>query len=185
MQKQSPKRAPFAVPLLLGLLDASPQHGYALFKMIEADLRGICHIGMNRLYTLLDDMEAQGLIHGHMYASTSGPARKTYQITMKGQRMFQAWLAEPSLTMREMRVDFPPKLYLAHRLGPDAVIALLDKQQASCQHELERMTMQMRDTRHTSDYLPLIYDFRIGQIKAGLAWLKKCRQAMESKVAYA
>lgn len=183
--KQTPKRAPFAVPLLLGLLDAGPQHGYALFKTIEADLHGICHIGMNRLYALLEDMEAQTLIQGHVRASISGPSRKTYQATSKGQQVFQAWLAEPSPTMREMRVDFPPKLYLAQRLGPDAVIAVLDKQQDACQRELERMTMQMRDTRQTNGYLPLIYEFRIGQIKAGIAWLKKCRLSMEGKVAYA
>jgi DNA-binding PadR family transcriptional regulator len=159
-----------------------------LYKTIETDLRGICHIGMNRLYALLDDMEAQGLIHGHTRASTSGPARKMYQVTPKGRRAFQSWLVEPSLTMREMRIDFPPKLYLAQRLGPETVLALLDKQQAACQRELERMTMQLRDSRGENDYLPLIYDFRIGQIKAGLAWLKKCRQAVEiknNKVAYA
>jgi DNA-binding PadR family transcriptional regulator len=185
MQKQSPKRAPFAAPLLLGLLDAGPQHGYALFKIIEADLHGICHIGMNRLYALLDDMEAQGLILGHVHASTSGPARKTYQATPKGRRVFQDWLAEPSPTMREMRVDFPPKLYLAQRLGPEAMIALLGKQQDACQRELERMTVQMRGTRHASHYLPWIYDFRIGQIKASLAWLKKCRLAVEREAAFA
>ena len=169
------------MPLLLGLLDAGPQHGYALYKTIETDLKGICHIGMNRLYALLDEMESQGLIHGQQHASTNGPARKTYQVSPKGRRVFEAWLATPCPTMREMRVDFPPRLYLAQRQGIDAMAVLIERQHDACQKELSRMTAQMHDTQQRNDFLPMIYDFRIGQITAGLAWLEKCRQALGSQ----
>ena len=180
MQKQTPKRAPFAVPLLLGMLDAGPQHGYALFKTMQKDLHGICHIGMNRLYALLDEMETRGLTQCRAGASTSRPIRKTYQLTPRGRRIFHAWLAAPSLTMREMRVDFPPKLYLARQRGRDAMIELIDAQREACEREMSRMMAQMQETRHENDFLPMIYDFRVGQIKAGLAWLNKCRRKLGS-----
>ena len=49
----SPKRSPFAIPVVLGLLDAQPQHGYALFAQVQRDLQDVWHVGMNRLYALL------------------------------------------------------------------------------------------------------------------------------------
>ena len=163
----------------MGLLDAGPQHGYALFKTIERDLQGICHIGMNRLYALLEEMEHEGLIHGRAGASTNGPARVTYHLTAKGRRTLDNWLATPCPTMREMRVDFPPKLFLVQRRGTAATNQLIDMQREACQHELERMTAQRHVVRASSDFLPMIYAFRVGQIKAGIAWLDQCKRAGE------
>ena len=157
------------------MLDASPQHGYALFKTIQTDLRDVCHIGMNRLYALLDDMEAQGLTEGRARARRLRPTRTTYQLTPKGRQIYDSLVEAPCLTMREMRVDFPPKLYLARQRGPQDVATLINIQREACQRELKRMMAQMQASRHESEFLPVIYDFRVGQIKAGLAWLDKCK----------
>lgn len=179
LKTQSFKRAPFAVPLLLGLLEAQPQHGYALFKTIEADLRGVCHIGMNRLYALLDEMAQAGLTNAHADASAHGPTRNTYHLTAKGRRQLHAWLEAPCPTMREMRVDFPPKLYLARQRGPAAVARLIITQREACERELMRMSTQQRAVRGKDDYLPAIYAFRVGQIKAGIRWLDQCERNLK------
>ena len=171
-----PKRSPFAVPVVLGLLDGDPQHGYALYGRIRDELQDVWHVGMNRLYALLIVIERNGLIKGHTERVGLRPSRRVFNITAKGRRLFEHWLHSPSQSMRDMRVDFPPKLYFACRRGPQDVGELIQSQRRACQRELERMSTRLRDIGMHNDYSyrKLIYDFRIGQIHAILDWLSAC-----------
>lgn len=176
-----PKRSPFAIPVVLGLLDERPQHGYALFAQVQSDLQDVWHVGMNRLYALLEEMERAGLIAGHAEQAGLRPTRRVFQIAPKGRRLFERWMREPCMRMAEMRADFPPKLYFAMRRGPQDVAELIQAQRGACQMELERMSGRQRDIGEDNAYRGLIYDFRVRQIHAILEWLDACEQQAVAK----
>jgi DNA-binding PadR family transcriptional regulator len=169
----SPKRSPFAIPVVLGLLDQQPRHGYALFLQVQRDLQDVWHVGMNRLYALLEVMERDGLIKGHAERAGLRPPRRVFHLTAKGKRLFERWLHEPSARMSDMRTDFPPKLYFALQRGLQDVAELVQTQRGACHRELERMSGRQRDATDNV-YRGLIYDFRIRQIHAILEWLDGC-----------
>lgn len=175
----SPKRSPFAIPVVLGLLDRQPRHGYALFLQVQHDLQDVWHVGMNRLYALLEAMERGGLIKGHAERAGLRPPRRVFHLTPKGKRLFDRWLHEPSARMSDMRTDFPPKLYFAMQRGLQDVAELVQTQRSACQRELERMSGRQHDAADNT-YRGLIYDFRIRQIHAILAWLDACETQLVS-----
>ena len=172
---RSTRRSPFGEPIVLGLLSEAPLHGYALFTRIRDELAGVWRIKMNRLYALLGEMESRGFIQSRCEQVGNRPLRHVYRLTPKGRRLFQAWMRAPSQTMRDMRLEFPPKLYFALRRGQQAAADLIARQQAACRAELERLTNQ-RAAAHPSSYRWLICDFRVRQMQAALEWLEHCRE---------
>lgn len=168
------KRSPFAEQVVLGLLNEAPVHGYALFARICSDLAGVWQVGMNRLYALLADMEGHGLIKGRVEQAGNRPERRVYRITARGRQRFEAWMHMPSQSMRDMRTEFPPKLYFALRRGPQDVAELIQAQRGVCRMELARMAARRRDAGDRDLYHRLIYDFRLRQIHAILEWLDAC-----------
>jgi DNA-binding PadR family transcriptional regulator len=165
---------------VLGLLDQQPRHGYALFLQVQRDLQDVWHVGMNRLYALLEVMERDGLIKGHAERAGLRPPRRVFHLTAKGKRLFERWLHEPSARMSDMRTDFPPKLYFALQRGLQDVAELVQTQRSACQKELERMSGRQRDISNSDAYRGLIYDFRIRQIHAILEWLDACEAQLVS-----
>jgi DNA-binding PadR family transcriptional regulator len=172
--RQLPKRSLCAEQVVLGLLNEAPAHGYALFARIRSDLVDVWQVGMNRLYALLENMEGHGLIKGRIQQAGNRPERRVYHITAKGRRQFEAWMHAPSQSMRDMRVEFPPKLYFALHRGPQDVAELIQAQRNACRMELARITGRQRDAGDRDAYRSLVYDFRLRQIHAILEWLDAC-----------
>ena len=177
----SPKRSPFATPVVLGLLDGEPQHGYALFARIQRDLSDVWHIGMNRLYALLEEMEAAGLIAGHDEQAGNRPPRLVFRPTAKGKRVFERWLNEPSARMSDLRIDFPPKLYFAMQRGPAHVATLVSAQRAACEQEMMRMASIQRDIDAANAYRHLVYELRLRQIESIIGWLNTCERELSMR----
>jgi DNA-binding PadR family transcriptional regulator len=171
-----PKRSPSAAPVVLGLLGREPMHGYALFARIRDELHDVWHVGMNRLYALLIEMERDGLIRGRSEREGLRPPRRVFHPTAKGRQTFERWMHEPSLSMREFRVDFPPKLYFAWQRGPQDVAELVQAQRSACRRELERMTARWKDASAVDAFRTLIFDLRVRQIHSILDWLDSCEQ---------
>jgi DNA-binding PadR family transcriptional regulator len=172
------KRSPGAEPIVLGLLIDCPQHGYSLYRRIQSDLGDVWTIGMNRLYALLDAMEAGALITGRREKAGLRPAKRVYSATAEGRRLFQDWLQAPVTRMRDMRLDFLPKLYFARRQAAGAPAGLIAAQRAACQAALNRMIGLQQERGSDDRYLFLVYEFRIRQARSMLAWLDQCDQAM-------
>jgi len=167
------QRSPFAEPIVLGLLSEAPLHGYALFVRIRDELAGVWRVNMNRLYALLGEMERNGFIRSRREQAGSRPPRHIYHLTPKGQQRFEAWMRTPSQTMRDMRVEFPPKLYFALRRSRQAAADLIALQHVACRAALERLVDQQMAASPNS-YRWLIYDFRLRQARAILEWLEAC-----------
>ncbi len=81
-----PKR--FLQPCLLLLIAETPGHGYDLLDRLTA-------FGFERdpggLYRALRAMESDGLVRSEWQLAATGPGRRRYELTRRGQAKLQAW----------------------------------------------------------------------------------------------
>lgn len=81
--------------LVLAVLAESACHGYAIARRIEQQSANALRLKEGSLYPALRVLEQDGMIAGAWEVQPSGPARKVYQITPKGQaeltRRRQEW----------------------------------------------------------------------------------------------
>lgn len=76
-------------PCLLLLLAEQSGHGYELLEQVS-DF-GLERADPGGLYRALRSMEQEGLVSSWWEHSTSGPARRTYEITEEGREWLHAW----------------------------------------------------------------------------------------------
>ena len=79
----------FAEPAVLLLLRERPAHGYELLERIQ-ELAGE-PIDMGNLYRVLRALEEESLVRSEWLAESSGPARRSYEITDTGLRLLGTW----------------------------------------------------------------------------------------------
>ncbi len=170
-------RRPLGMELaLLGFLRQESQHGYQIHQRLSDPdgLGPIWRLKQSQLYALLAKLEQDGYILGELEAQEAArPPRRMYQLTQTGQAAYQDWLKSPVNVPHLMRQEFMAKLYFA-RLGErEAVRKLVISQRAACQQWLNRMKAEKN---RASEFNQLIYQYRIGQIEAMLAWLELCEK---------
>jgi aromatic ring-cleaving dioxygenase len=77
--------------------------------------------------------------------------------------------------MRDMRVEFPAKLYHLRALGLEGIGELIAAQEAICRERVEWLEQSAAQCG-PHDFNRLVYDFRRRQIEAILDWLQVCRE---------
>lgn len=77
-------------PGLLLLLRGRPAHGYELVAGLEELLPGE-RVDLPNLYRILRALETDGLVRSAWHADAPGPARRTYELTVEGRRLLDAW----------------------------------------------------------------------------------------------
>ncbi len=163
--------------ILLGMLKDQPDHGYALYERVQGtpELSLIWHVKRSKLYYLLDKLAGEELLSLSIHTQENSPDRKIYQLTPKGKTALRAWLKEPVLVSRYIRIAFLSKLYFALESGREAALELIAKQLEVCRGWLESLQAE-RDQVPADDFISRqVYQFRIGQITAMIAWLDDCR----------
>ena len=83
-------------PCLLLLLAEGTSHGYELLELVEA--LGVDRVDPGGLYRSLRAMDEEGLVRSAWQPSTSGPARRTYELTDAGRE----WLTAVAGSLREL-----------------------------------------------------------------------------------
>ena len=76
-------------PSILMLLKDRRAHGYALLEQVEE--LGVAAIDAGGFYRLLRDLEQAKLVRSRWEARGSGPARRVYELTPKGEEELAAW----------------------------------------------------------------------------------------------
>jgi DNA-binding PadR family transcriptional regulator len=163
---------------LLGLLLAKPAHGYDLARRFASGsaLGDVIHLSPSHLYALLARLERDGLITGEVHDAGKLPQRRVYRLTPAGEAAVQRWIDEPVSHPREMRIDFPLKLYLARGSGAARVGALLDRQRAVFHDYIARLEREEKpaETEEDAAFISLMRRGRIGRAQAALDWLRDC-----------
>lgn len=160
---------------LLGLLMQGPMHGYDLHRRVEDELGLVWYMGISNIYGALKRLEQGGQVESTLSPQASRPPRKVYRITPAGEQSFLDWVRRAVPTMRDMRVEFPAKLYFFRALGLEGVDGLIAAQETICRERVEQLE---QNTAQCSphDFDRLVYDFRRRQIEAILDWLQFCQE---------
>lgn len=160
---------------LLGFLMEEPMHGYDLHRRVEEHLGRIWYMGLSNVYSALNRLEEAGWVTSTLDPQESRPTRKVYRITPAGRKAFQEWLHQPISAIKDMRVEFPAKLYFFRTLDLEGVQALIAAQENVCRERVERLKGNAAQC-DAHDFDRLVFDFRRRQIEAILRWLAFCRE---------
>lgn len=153
--------------LLLGVLRSQEFHGYSLVDYLKNHVTGGAAIGKSNAYRLLASLEADGLTRSHREREGRRPERFVYEVTHKGERQFQRWLAEA--LAEDPGADQPgiAELNFLGSLPPDVAAQQLGKRRdqvaARCR-QLDELPEEL---------LPLHPAMELGrlQAEAELTWL--------------
>lgn len=77
-------------PIMLSLLSERARYGYEIIQRVHTLSDGKIRWTASKLYPLLHDLENRGLVASYWLPSESGPDRKYYRLTEKGERALAA-----------------------------------------------------------------------------------------------
>jgi len=164
--------------VLLGLLLGKPAHGYDLARRFAAGsaLGDVIYLGPSHLYSLLARLERDGFVSGEVQDGGSLPQRRVYRLTDAGREVVERWIEEPVSHPRDMRIDFPLKLYMARDLGKERVEELIERQRAVFREYIARLQDEKEpgDGSEDAAFIDLMRMGRIGRAQAALGWLELC-----------
>jgi PadR family transcriptional regulator AphA len=164
-------------PALLGLLMAGPQHGYELYQEFSRELGRVWQIGLSQLYGQLKQLEEDGLVASRTEPQLGRPARKVVHLTAKGREAFLDWVHQPTLQLRNMRLEFLARLYFFRRLSLPDLGQLVAEQKTICRGQIERFEQLAAET--DDDFRRLVLEFRQGQLEAAYRWLDRCLEILQ------
>jgi DNA-binding PadR family transcriptional regulator len=159
------------------LLLVQPGHGYDLGRHFSSStaLGDIIHLSPSHLYALLGRLERDGLIEGQREEAGNRPQRRVYRLTESGRAAIECWAREPVSHPRDMRIDFPLKLFVARRLGADRASALIERQRSVFEDYIARLEGEEKPaaTQEDAAFIELMRFGRIGRARAALEWLER------------
>lgn len=161
--------------VLLGLLAERGGYGYQLLEHFRRPelLGNVWYMSTSQLYAVLKRLVQKRLIVGREVTVADAPARTEYQLTDAGRQQFEAWLAEadPSPSVRKVRVEFLSRLYLA-RLLNRPTISIVRAQKKSCHHRLGELMASREQSAPGIGLLAI--ELVIAQLHAILDWIDRC-----------
>jgi PadR family transcriptional regulator AphA len=165
--------------VLLGLLRDRPAHGYDLMHAFAegGELSVVVPTGQPALYAALKDLATRGLIEGRETRDGLRPPRTEYRVTPRGASELHAWLGAPVHRMRQVRLDFLLKVYVAQRNADQDIAALVDAQIEACQTYLETLEQQVEGLGE-EDYAYLVIESRTSAAQSTLDWLHGYRRRL-------
>ena len=104
--------------LILRVIFEKPTYGYNIIKEIEKISYGRHKIKSGTMYTTLRRMEKDDLLRSTWKKSESGPDRREYNVTKKGEKYLKKWLE--MIIERKKMLDKMVKFYYEH-FGGDKV----------------------------------------------------------------
>ncbi len=169
---------------LLGLLLECPSHGYDLARRFEpaSPLGDIVRLSPSHMYAMLTRLERDGLISGHTEEVGARPQRRVYALTASGSAMVAEWLSAPVEHPRDMRIEFPLKLYLARMQDQGRASTLIQLQRQKFQKYIARLQAVEAEQFPSFDaaYVDLMRRGRIGRAESALEWLAACERVLSN-----
>jgi DNA-binding PadR family transcriptional regulator len=167
---------------LLGLLACREQHGYQLLDVFRdpAQLGRVWSLSVSQLYAVLKRLDSLGCIQGQEVPSPDAPPRMVYALTRRGYDRLNAWLGEPepSASIRNVRVEFLSRLYIARMLNLPT-IDIVRRQKEACRRKRADLIAQRDAALPGVGYLAL--ELQIVQYDAILNWIDRCEMSPQER----
>ena len=163
--------------VILGLLKATPSHGYDLLERFRdpAHLGRIWNMSTSQIYAVLKRLEQENAITGEPIPQPDAPPKIEYHLTPQGEAQLADWLADPQppVSIHRIRVVFLSRLYIATLLDLPTE-GIIDRQLTVCDSQLEKVQKGIESTPSPVEKLTL--EFVAGQLESAIAWLNHCRE---------
>ncbi|MGI8967756.1 MAG: PadR family transcriptional regulator [Chloroflexota bacterium] len=167
---------------ILGLLLDRPSHGYDLARHFATTsaIGDVIHLSASHLYALLAHLERDDLISGEQEDAGTRPQRRVYSLTTTGREAVDRWMDEPVLHPRDMRIEFPLKLYIAQRSASTRAARLIERQRAVFTNYITRLEEQQTRAESVTDaaFIHAVRSGRIGRARVAIAWLDDYAQPL-------
>ncbi len=154
---------------LLALLREGPRHGYQLKTAFEAATGGVWSLNVGQVYTTLDRLARDGLVHIDDAAD-----QKQYSLTAAGREELGAW-------WRAAPVDAPPprdelllKVLLAVEDGTDHALEVLTRHRTALTSLLQTHRRSTNASAAPDLAAALVADALVTRAEADLRWLDLC-----------
>jgi DNA-binding PadR family transcriptional regulator len=157
---------------VLGLLAGGPSYGYELKVSFEEAIGpqwGELNIG--HLYQILDRLIRDGLVTRRTVTQYDRPDKLVYRLTAAGRGELRRWLDEPFMRSTGYRDDFFLKLFVASRLGVEALKAVVKGQRKVYLAELAGLG-ELKERHADEPLVGLLIDAAIMHTEANLGVLQ-------------
>lgn len=153
----------------LGILCASPRHGFAVAARLrpDADLGRIWSMSRALTYRSLDQLVARGLVaeRGHE-PGVAGGTRTILGATRGGRTALRRWVTSPVEHVRDLRTELLLKVVLADETGTDI------REMLEAQHgRLSTLVANLKGQHADSD---IVHDWRCEAAAAALRFVERC-----------
>jgi DNA-binding PadR family transcriptional regulator len=163
---------------LLALLLERPGHGYELANRLRERLGSSWAISRTYIYSLLDELEAEGLIVGR-----AEPVRRGRRVLVT---FHPTGLTAPALTQwmqtlapkEPVRIGLQAKIAVAREQDAPWLLQALTEYERECLHVLQRTSSATATNQHHWQMLALdcARDAVHGQLRAEIEWARRTRQ---------
>lgn len=163
---------------VLGLLLAGPSYGYDLTNRLQRQLGPAWRIHRKRIYTILSQLEAEGLAYPEPPASTGtrGVHNVVYRATPLAETAFERWL-EGAPTLQDARVQLHAKMVAARMKDlPRLLVALDHYERALFAREAEIAGAMPPQHSLRAAMMYMVRNSSIKQIRSELLWAGDTRQ---------
>ena len=125
-------RSKYAV---LGMLSFAPMSGYDMKKRFDSSIAHFWNENYGRIYPVLKDLEAEGLVTKKTETIEGKPPRNVYSITGKGSRDLEVWVLLPA-ERPTLRIEMLLKLFFGSQVPKENIIQKVESEKAFCMQTL-------------------------------------------------
>jgi len=165
---------------LLSLLQPGPRYGYQLKTEFEAVTGGVWKLNVGQVYTTLDRLERDGLVHVEVSADDG---QKSYSLTAAGREELGVWWEIIPAEDPPPRDELMLKVLMAIELDRDHALTVITRQRTALFGILQRHRRQQHPDLSDGDSLSarLVVDALIVRAEADLRWLDLCESRLVAR----
>jgi DNA-binding PadR family transcriptional regulator len=108
--------------ILLGFLSYHSMSGYDLKSAIDLSTAHFWHAHHSQIYTILRQMEQNGLVTSQLIEGESQPDRRVYSLTPAGEKELQTWLDRPMTELPTMKEAFMVRMFFSGKRDKASVL---------------------------------------------------------------
>lgn len=166
--------------LVLGLVAEMPRHGYQLAQEIEQrGMREWTPIGFSSIYFLLGKLDKKGLVRSKEPAWEK--AKKVYTVTGAGRKALVSQTLSSLSTYRPTYSSVLLGMLHWPVLEKDEALQALRARGEAIRAEMTRLRDIQMERQPLPDFVEVLFDFSLGQLKAEEEWIARTRDYMETK----
>lgn len=169
---------------VLGLLSEAPKYGYQIEQDIEArGMREWTAIGFSSIYYILNKLEQKSYLFSEIHPEEGRPARKIYQLTVQGQKIFHTAVYERLSNPRPYSGDLDLGLANQPALPLNQVVSALETHRDTLAGQITRVKKKWEHNSHPSlpDHVHALFDHSTSLMEAEFDWLESYIRQLENK----